>query len=129
MMMLVAVAVTFIISAETSQTRYLSSTFSGVSGGAYLMYKGNTTRPAGTVLLPFGLNWSADQAAQGNVPFPAGDWDGQISLSSGKNNTYKVSVGKLSGGSFTTYAEETIIGGGTGVESFSISASLTEYPG
>ncbi len=86
-MLLVAVVAPLVASAEISQTWYLSGNLTGVQGGDYIMYKGDTTKPTGTVLLPFGLNWNANQAAQLDVPFPAGDWDGQISLSSGKTYT------------------------------------------
>jgi hypothetical protein len=46
------------------------------------MYKGNMSKPAGTLTIPTGdsTNWTANEAATVDVKFPAGNWTGWLTL-------------------------------------------------
>jgi len=57
-----------------AQTWYLSDT---IADSNYFMYRGDTAQTAGTVEIAnlAQLKWRANEAASGDVTFPAGDWD------------------------------------------------------
>lgn len=101
------------------QRWYLSST-----GGSYVMYKGNDSKPAGTVTVGDGGEqiWRADENATYNLSFPADTWTGHITFNASSNDTtVRVWVGEWNGSQFTPSAAEenaTIDGSGD----FSISA-------
>ncbi|KAF5426664.1 Cohesin domain-containing protein, partial [Candidatus Methanophagaceae archaeon] len=46
------------------------------------MYKGNMSKPAGTLTIPDGdtTNWTANEAATVDVKFPVGNWTGWLTL-------------------------------------------------
>ena len=57
-----------------AQTWYLSDT---IADSNYFMYRGDTAQTTGTVEIAnlAQLKWRANEAASGDVTFPAGDWD------------------------------------------------------
>ncbi|CAD6493894.1 MAG: hypothetical protein CHKLHMKO_00571 [Candidatus Argoarchaeum ethanivorans] len=103
-----------------SQRWYLSS----IGSGTYIMYKGNNSKPAGTVAVSDEGEqiWLADESAAGNISFPADTWTGHITFdASSSDTTVLVWVGEWNGSTFTPSAageNATISGSGD----FSISA-------
>jgi len=132
-MLLVAVTVPLVASADSAQVWYLSGTTTSPvppTGADYNMYKGDATQTAGTVSIANYTYkiWSADEAATVNVPFPAGDWQGLVTLSAGKSNAFDLEVGTLVGGTYTPYGRNMFTAGGTGVETFTIGSSEFTVP-
>ena len=104
---------------------------SNVSGSeSYIMYKENMSKPEGNVTVADGGSeiWKANENATVAVGFPAGTWDGKITLetafAAGDTFTVKVGTYNSSSSNFTAYGTQMISGDGiTTSYSLSISAS------
>ncbi len=61
------------------------------------MYKGNMSKPEGTLAIPDGntTNWTANEAATVDVKFPAGNWTGWLTLNTpfATDENFTVAVG------------------------------------
>ena len=106
-----------------SQTWYLSSI-----GGSKVMYKGDDTKPAGTVTVAdneFQI-WRADEAATVDVGFPANTWTGHITFDgTSLDTTVRVYVGSWDGSVFTAATGQADV---TGSSDFSFSAGAFDVP-
>ncbi|MFZ2070352.1 MAG: cohesin domain-containing protein [Halobacteriota archaeon] len=84
-----------------------------------IMYKGNESKPGGTITIANGTSsiWRADEQATVDVGFPAGkNWTGRImlneSVASGNSNSFTVHVGSFNGSVFISHGSQTINGDG-----------------
>ena len=93
-----------------SQSWFLSNT----SGSDYIMYKGDMSRPEGTVTIATGQSelWQPDEPATVDVGFPAGTWDGTITFdpAPASDQMFDVEVGI---GDFSSEGLELFTGDGT----------------
>jgi hypothetical protein len=87
------------------------------------MYKGDTSKPEGTVTITSGEShvWRANNPATVDVGFPAGNWTGNIMLGEGFTDTSTVEVGSCNGSNFTVYGSQMINGNGSAAYPLSIS--------
>ncbi len=112
------------ITPPVGQTWYLSG------GGGYVMYKGDTSKTAGTVTVTDDGSeiWLADEAATIDVGFPANTWTGHITFDVGSlDTTVRVYVGKWDGSVFTPSAADEYADV-SGSSDFSFSASSFTVP-
>jgi hypothetical protein len=106
---------------------------SNVSGsGSYIMYKENMSKPEGNVTVADGGSkiWKANENATADVGFPAGTWDGKITLETAfaAGDTFTVKVGSYNSSSsnFTAYGTQMISGDGS-TTSYSLSISASAF--
>ncbi len=111
-MLLVTVAVPLVVSADTAQDWYLAG--SDADGDTHTMYKGDVTQIAATVTVSNSSSdrWDANEAAEVNVGFPVGDWEGFIRLDTAfpAGETFTIDIGSWDGSDFTSAGSETITG-------------------
>ena len=79
-MLLMAVAVPFITSADTTQYWYQSDASATGSGADYIMYKDSKVGAATDITISEegSLVWTADEAAECAVAFPGGSWSYKV---------------------------------------------------
>lgn len=83
------------------------------------MYKGNMSKPEGTVTIPNGntTNWTANEAATVDVKFPAGNWTGWLTLNATftapKNFTAAVGSYNTTTSVFSSEGTQKFIGDGS----------------
>ena len=88
-------------SAASSQSWYLSST---TSDGNEVMYKGSQDGGIDDVTVAKNggyVIWLANESAQCDVGFPAGDWPGHLKKGRGGGKIFSVAIGVWDGSSFT----------------------------
>ena len=109
---------------SAAQTWYLSSDV------GYIMYKADTSKPAGTVPVAddeFQI-WIANEAAAVDVGFPANTWTGHVTFDADSlDTTVRVYVGKWDGSVFTPSAGDEYADV-SGSSDFSFSAGAFDVP-
>lgn len=106
--LLVAVAVPLVASADTTQCWYLTDTNTDPTpptGATYNMYKEDTTKGStGYLSIAGGSSrvWAADEVAQTNVTFTYATWEGEVILEStiGQDQLVTLTLGYIDGTGF-----------------------------
>jgi len=98
------------------------------------MYKGNMSKPAGTLTTPTGgtTNWTANEAATVDVKFPAGNWTGWLTLNAtfATDENFTVAVGSYNTttSDFTSAGTQKFIGDGSAKAFLDIPANEFTVP-
>jgi hypothetical protein len=126
-LVLILVSATAQIAGAVSNTWYLSSTSTPPDGDNKVMYKGS--QDGGTDGVWIGLSqsviWIANQPAQCNVGFAAGNWAGHLRKTNDNPNAdgFNVAIGVWDGSSFTSYGNADGDFGDSKDKDFTISAN------
>ena len=93
--LLLAAALPLVVSADTTQYWYPSKdSAAGDSEADYIMYKGSLGGSGDVVDLDQGVGivWTADEAAERDVGFPAGDWSYSVSTDDESDDDVTIGV-------------------------------------